>query len=284
MIVVELEASHIVATPRIAPRVLACILAGALVSGCGQEKPDTGTPGATEEPVTTQVPAEIEPATVTTAAEPQAAAVPPAIAAAVANADRPAEDVARDADRLPALVLTYFDVHPGEVVFELVAGGGYYTELFSRTVGESGRVIATRLAPERLAGGRLPNVTAADDRDWGLAPDSVDLLFTSLNYHDLINLKVDRPALLQSMLTILKPGGTFGVIDHSAEAQSGTRDVGTLHRVDEAAVASEISAAGFELVDTSELLRHPDDDRTLPVFDSKIRGKTDQFILKFRKP
>jgi len=262
--------------------VLTCLLGGVLLCGCGQDQSKTGTPAGTETP-TTQVPAEVEPAKVTTTAAPLSP-VPEAIAAAVASPDRPADDVARDADRKPADVLTYFEVHPGEVVFELVAGGGFYTELFSRIVGESGRVVATRLAPERIADGRLPNVTSAPDRDWGLAPNSVDLAFTSLNYHDLINLKVDRPALLKDVLTVLKPGATFAVIDHSAADGSGVRDVGTLHRVDEAVVVSEITAAGFELVDTSALLRHPADDRTLPVFDPKIRGKTDQFILKFRKP
>ena len=90
--------------------------------------------------------------------------------------------------------------------------------------------------------------------------------------------------MLKGILTILKPGATFAVIDHAAADGSGARDVGTLHRVDEATVVSEITAAGFELIDTSDLLRRPEDDRTLPVFDDKIRGKTDQFILKFRKP
>jgi predicted methyltransferase len=258
------------------------MLASALLCGCGPDQ--SNKEGATTEaPAATHVPADIEPVKVTTTAAPLAP-VPEAIAAAVASSERPAEDVARDADRKPADVLTYFEVLPGQTVFELVAGGGYYTEVFSRAVGTSGRVVATRLAPERLAAGRLPNVTAAADRDWGLASDSVDLAFTSLNYHDLINLKVDRPALLEGILTILKPGATFAVIDHAAADGSGTRDVGTLHRVDEATIVSEITAAGFELVDTSALLRRPEDDRTLPVFDAKIRGKTDQFILKFRKP
>jgi predicted methyltransferase len=258
------------------------VLASTLLCGCGPEQPNKeGT--TTEASTATQVAAEVEPVKVTTTAAPLSP-VPEAIAAAVASPDRPADDVARDADRKPADVLTYFEVHPGEVVFELVAGGGYYTELFSRAVGPSGRVVATRLAPERLTDGRLPNVTDGADRDWGFAPNSVDLAFTSLNYHDLINLKVDRPALLRDILTVLKPGGTLAVIDHAAADGSGIRDVGTLHRVDEAAVVSEITAAGFELVDTSGLLRHPEDGRTLPVFDPKIRGKTDQFILKFRKP
>ena len=230
------------------------------------------------------------------AATPAAQATPPvaessaassataAIAAAVANPARPADDVAHDADRKPAETLTFFDVKPGEVVFEFVAGGGYFTELLSRTVGDTGRVVATREDAKRIADGRLPNVTAADDREWGLAPDSVDLIFTAQNYHDVVNLKVERPPLLKNFLTILKPGGIFAVIDHSAEAGSADRDVGTLHRIDEAIVVSEIKAAGFELVDTSDLLRNPNDARTLAVFDPAIRGKTDQFVLKFRKP
>ena len=209
---------------------------------------------------------------------------PAAIAAAVANRARPAEDVARDADRKPAETLAFFDVKPGEVVFEFVAGGGYFTELLSHTVGDTGRVVATREEPKRIADGRLPNVTAVEDREWGLAPGSVDLIFTALNYHDVVNLKADRPALLKNFMTILKPGGIFAVIDHSAENGSGDRDVGTLHRIDEAFVVSEVKAAGFELVGSSDLLRNPNDARTLKVFDPAIRGKTDQFVLKFRKP
>ncbi len=233
-------------------------------------------PAPTTAPVSAAPPPAAAPSAESTAAT--------AIAAAVANPARPAEDVARDADRKPAKTLAFFDVKPGEVVFEFVAGGGYFTELLSRTVGDGGRVVATREDPKRIADGRLPNVTAAADGDWGLTPDSVDLIFTALNYHDVVNLKVERPPLLKNFMTILKPGGIFAVIDHSAEAGSGDRDVGTLHRIDEAFVVSEIKAAGFEQIGSSDLLRNPNDARTLKVFDPAIRGKTDQFVLKFRKP
>lgn len=245
-----------------------------LIAGCGRE-PAAPAPTATPTPPT---------ATTAQATAPAATAPSAAIAAAVANPARPAEDVARDADRKPAETLAFYDVKPGEVVFEFVAGGGYFTELLSRTVGDSGKVVASRLAPERNKDGHLANVTAAPDADWGLAPDSVDLVFTALNYHDVINLKVDRVPLLANMYTALKPGGTLAIIDHSAQAGSGTRDVGTLHRVDEEVVVSEVKAAGFELVDTSDLLRNPNDARTLAVFDPAIRGKTDCFVLEFRKP
>ena len=207
-----------------------------------------------------------------------------AITAAVSDPARPPADVERDADRKPAQTLAFFDVKPGQVVFEFVAGGGYFTELLSRTVGSAGHVTATRVAKERVADGRLANVTAVEDSAWGLAPNSVDLAFTALNYHDVVNLKIDRAPLLANILTILKPGAIFAVIDHSAQSGSGARDVGTLHRIDEAQVVAEVKAAGFELVGTSDLLRNPNDARTLAVFDPSIRGKTDQFMLKFRKP
>jgi predicted methyltransferase len=233
-------------------------------------------------------PAATTPPTAATPTAPTAIATtatdPAAIAAAVADPGRPQADVARDADRKPAETLTFYGVKPGDLVFEFVAGGGYFTELLSRVVGSTGHVVATRVAPERIADNRLPNVTAVGDNDWGLAPNSVDVAFTALNYHDVINLKVDRGPLLANIYKMLKPGGTFAVIDHSAEDGSGARDVGTLHRVDEQLVVSEVKAAGFELVGTSDLLRNPADTRKLAVFDPSIRGKTDCFVLKFRKP
>jgi len=253
---------------------LVCLL---LTTACGGEP--TATTTAPVEPAPTA-----EPALIQRTAAPAVATVSAAIAAAVANPARPADDVARDADRKPAQTLTFYGVEPGDEVFEFVAGGGYYTELLSRVVGDSGHVTATRVAPERIVGGRLPNVTAADDAEWGIAPNSVDLIFTALNYHDVINLKIERAPLLANMLTALKPGGIFAVIDHSAEAGTGSRDVGTLHRVEESIVVAEVVAAGFELIETTDLLRNPADARTLAVFDPAIRGKTDCFVLKFRKP
>jgi len=253
---------------------LICLL---IVAGCGREAP-APPPAATSAPAAPTQPS-VQPTLAAAPATPSAA-----IAAAVANPARPPADVERDADRKPAETLAFFDVKPGQTVLELVAGGGYFTELLSRTVGDTGRVIATREAPERIANGRLPNVTATADQDWGLPPNSADIAFTALNYHDLINLKVDRTKLLAGIFSALKPGGLFAVIDHAAEAGSGTRDVGTLHRVDQAAVVSEIEAAGFEFVASGDLLRNPNDTHTLAVFDPAIRGKTDCFVLKFRKP
>jgi predicted methyltransferase len=76
----------------------------------------------------------------------------------------------------------------------------------------------------------------------------------------------------------------FVVLDHSGLPGSSATAPTTLHRIDEATVKAQVLAAGFVLVGESDVLRNPADTRTLAVFDPAIRGHTDQFVLKFRKP
>jgi predicted methyltransferase len=110
-------------------------------------------------------------------------------------------------------------------------------------------------------------------------------VFTAQNYHDLHNFPgLSVAAFNKSVFDSLKPGGLFVVLDHSAPAGSGVSDTNTLHRIDVDAVKTEVMAAGFEFVASSDVLANPADPRTANVFDPSIRGKTDQFILKFRKP
>ena len=110
------------------------------------------------------------------------------------------------------------------------------------------------------------------------------MVFTSQNYHDLHNFPVDVVGYNKGVLNSLKPGGLYVVLDHSAEAGSGLRDTKTLHRIDAEVVKKEVTDAGFEFVGASDALANSADPRTAAVFDPSIRGKTDQFILKFRKP
>jgi len=112
-------------------------------------------------------------------------------------------------------------------------------------------------------------------------------VFTSQNYHDYPDPfmgPTDVAVLNKAVFKVLKPGGLWVIVDHAAQAGSGMRDTNTTHRIDEAAVKAQVLAAGFELVGESDVLRNPADDHTLKVFDKAIRGKTDQFTLKFRKP
>jgi predicted methyltransferase len=229
-------------------------------------------------------------------------AIPRYIAKAVADPKRPDTDRSRDANRKPAECLAFAGVKPGEQVVELIPGSGYFTRLFSDIVGPKGKVYA--VAPPRRpdAPADRPDPAAAvqaiagdphyanvvvivgkmSDLD---LPKNVDLVWTSQNYHDFHNIpNLNLVDFDKAVFAALKPGGIYLVLDHSAEQGSGFRDTNTLHRIDEEAVKKEVLQAGFELMGESDALRNPGDPRTAKVFDASIRGKTDQFILKFRKP
>ena len=227
-----------------------------------------------------------------------AASIPSNIAAAVADANRPDADKERDANRKPAETLAFTRVKRGEQIAELLPGGGYYTRIFSKAVGSSGHVYALVPPPRANAPDFAARVKAiAADPNYSnvsvvvepfsqlAVPAPVDLVWTSQNYHDLHNVPdLDLAAFNKMVFDDLKPGGIYLILDHTAEAGSGTRDTKTLHRIDPQAVKKEVLAAGFVFVGSSTLLHQAGDDHTLKVVDPAIRGKTDQFILKFRKP
>ena len=220
-----------------------------------------------------------------------------AITAAVADPARPAADRERDAARKPAACLEFAGVHPGMTVAELFPGKGYYTRIFSRAVGVHGHVY--EIGPPPKKPGTPPAVQAiADDPHYDhnitvllepladlTVPQPVDLVWTSQNYHDLHNVPgLNVADFDRAVYKALKPGGIFLVLDHVAPAGSGFSDTSTLHRVDPEAAKKEIMSAGFEFVGESKVLRNPKDPHTNKVFDPSIRGHTDQFIYKFRKP
>jgi len=227
---------------------------------------------------------------------------PDAISAAIADASRPETDKQRDANRKPAETLAFVGVKPGDRVAELLPGGGYFTRIFSKIVGASGHVYALVPAPSPNAPPDAPDFAArvkaiAADPNYSnvsvvvqlfaqlKAPEPVDLVWTSQNYHDFHNFPgLDLAVFNQSVFDALKPGGTYLILDHAAEPGSGVRDTATLHRIDQETVTKEVLAAGFVFVGSSDLLHQADDPHAVKVFDPSVRGKTDQFILKFRKP
>ncbi len=236
------------------------------------------------------------------AAAPPEPAIPDFIAAAVADAHRPDTDRQHDANRKPAQTLALAGVRPGETIAELLPGGGYFTRLLSKAVGADGHIYGLVPAPVPTAPADAPdfaarvkalaaepayaNVSVVVEPFGELrAPAPVDLVWTSQNYHDLHNLPgLDVGVFNQMVFDMLKPGGRYFVLDHAAQAGSGLRDTASLHRIDASTVKAEVLAAGFEFVAESNLLHHPDDPRTAKVFDPNVRGRTDQFILIFRKP
>jgi predicted methyltransferase len=228
--------------------------------------------------------------------------IPTYISAAVADPGRPAEDTQRDANRKPAETVLFAQVKPGDKVVELVPARGYFTRILSKVVGPKGHVYA--LSPPRrpnaqpdspdpvswttaiAADPAYSNVSAqAGSLAKITAPEPADVVFTALNYHDVHNVPdIDIAAFNKAVFDALKPGGLYVVLDHAAAAGSGPRDTSTLHRIDPETVKAEVLAAGFVLAGESNLLHNPQDAHTLAVFDPSIRGKTDQFMLKFRKP
>lgn len=228
--------------------------------------------------------------------------IPGYITAAVADAGRPAEDKQRDADRKPAETVLFAGIKPGMTVVELIPSRGYFTRIFSKVVGPKGHVYA--LSPPRRpnAAADAPDPAAATTALASepaysnivvqVAPvttiavsEPADVVFTAQNYHDVHNVpNVDIAAFNKSVFDALKPGGVFIVLDHAAAAGSGGRDTSTLHRIDPEAVKSEVLAAGFQFAGESKVLANAQDDHSAKVFDPAIRGKTDQFIFKFRKP
>lgn len=223
------------------------------------------------------------------------------IAAAIADPGRPAADREQDVNRKPLEVLEFAGVKPGDRVADFIPGGGYVTRLFSKIVGNNGHVYA--IVPEELVAMRANADAAvkaiAADKEYGnvtvlkepaqrfSAPEKLDMVWTSMNYHDLHDKflgPVDMAVLNKKIFNALKPGGIYLVLDHAAAAGSGLRDTETLHRIDPAAVKKEVLAAGFVLEAESDVLRNPQDDHTAKVFDPSVRGKTDKFIFKFQKP
>lgn len=231
---------------------------------------------------------------------PPGSVIPPFLMGAVTDPIRPTADRERDAERKPAELLAFAGLTPGMEVADMIPGGGYFTRIFSKAVGPSGKVYA--YVPDELTklAKRPPAVKAiADDPAYAnvemivrtmpafSAPEKLDLVWTSLNYHDMhaqFMGPVNVAAVNKAVFNALKPGGTYIVIDHVDDPGTGIANVNTLHRIDPELVRREVEAAGFIFDGESSILRNPVDTHKLSVFDESIRGRTDQFVYKFRKP
>jgi predicted methyltransferase len=232
------------------------------------------------------------------------------IQAVLAHPDRPAADNKRDQARLPANILAFSDVAAGDHVLDLFAGGGWYTELFAKSVGDAGKVYAQndqviwRFAEkgitERTQDNRLSNVARFDNMsimDMTIPDESIDIAFIALNYHDLffthniqdgkkVQLRdaiVDYKSALATIKEALKEDGIFTIIDHVAMSGSGYDIANTLHRIDPNIVKFQLEEAGFVLIEEAFYLRNPNDDLSKTVFAPETRGSTDRFIYKFTK-
>lgn len=226
--------------------------------------------------------------------------VPDHVRAALADPER-ATHVVADERRRAADVIAFSGLRPGDRVLDLIPGDGYWTRIFSRIVGPEGRVHAVwprnyavtatgNVAQLRqlAASPHYSNVRVAVQPSPILtAPEPLDMVWTAQNYHDYPDEfmgRIDPAQLNRAVFALLKPGGTYFIIDHEAAAGSGMRDTERLHRIDPATVRQQVEAAGFDYVGRSEVLNNPADDHSRPVFHPSVRGRTDQFVMRFRKP
>jgi predicted methyltransferase len=224
-----------------------------------------------------------------------AAGIPAYVTKAVADTTRPKADTDRDALRLPAETIAFAGVKPGMKVAELFPGGGYFTRPLSDVVGPSGHIYGIENA--RWDDGSDAKVAAAVKNhnvsmqmvkfgQFNL-PEKVDLFWITQNYHDLHIPKygeVDMAAFNRHVYDSLKPGGIYFILDHQANPGTGEAQIAALHRIEKSQVIREVEAAGFRLVAKGSALHRTADDHTKPIFDNSIRGRTDQFMLKFVKP
>lgn len=228
-------------------------------------------------------------------------AVTPAVAEALAASDRAEADRALDAGRKPEQWLSFFGIAPGQHVAEIAAGGGYTSELMARIVGPSGGVVAEnpsvflqRFAEkpwsERLAKPVNKNVVRSDgepDAPFPAGTQGLDAVVSVLVYHDTVWLGTDRAKMNSAIFAALRPGGIYGIIDHSGRAGTGSTETQTLHRIEESVVRSEVEQVGFVLDAEASFLRNPADTRdwsASPRFAGEKRGTSDRFVLRFKKP
>jgi predicted methyltransferase len=280
--------------------------------GCGTPSaPASSVPPVSSAPIAPSASAQTASAPVSSApaasAKPdQAAAATPAPISEVAKRvveaqDRSADDRALDAGRHPGEMLTFFGIAPGQRVGEIVAGAGYTTELLARTVGAQGKVYAqnNRFILEkfaqkpwaaRLAKPENKNVVRVDrelEEPFPADVKDLDCVIDVLFYHDTVWMKTDRAKMNRAIFAALKPGGVYGIVDHSGRDGTSTRESDTLHRIEEKVVREEIVAAGFVLEAQADFLRNPKDTRdwnASPRAAAEKRGTSDRFVLKFVKP
>ena len=222
----------------------------------------------------------------------------PALKAAVADSARAPAETAQDAARKPLEVLGFAGVKAGDVVIERFPGYGYYTRLMAKAVGPTGHVYVMLF---RYNDGRVldidkaqpiadenPNVTLIPSKNaMPQAPAPVDLVLSIQNYHDLHvgeGADVNAPEMNKLAMAALKRGGRFVVIDHVAPAGAGATLAPKTHRIEPATARAEIEAAGFRFVEASDALKNSADPHTATVSDPSIAGRTDRFMMRFKKP
>jgi len=166
-------------------------------------------------------------------------------------------------------IVSELHLNPGMAVADIGAGTGFYTRLFAKQVGNTGRVYAVDISQNfiknilRTAKTQgLNNIEGivSNQQDSRLPANSVDLIFVCDTYHHF-----EYPqTILASIHQALRPGGQLIIIDFRKQHGVSSDWVMSHVRTNEAGVISEVESAGFRLTEKSQLLH-------------------DNFFLKFNK-
>lgn len=223
--------------------------------------------------------------------------------AAATNAqDRPAAEIRRDAGRKPEQVLAYLDIKPGMKIWDHASSTGYYAALFSKAVGQDGKIYAQNSPRmwERLKDGLEPryaefgNVEAVPMRirEYEGPDGELDMVFLALIYHH-IHFNEDTgnatppgaSVFFNRAFDLLKPGGTLAIIEHQAPNGTPREQSAAWHRATLQNAIDDVTSAGFELIDTSDILANPNDPQNVHFRQLESGRDTSQrYIVKFRKP
>ncbi len=223
------------------------------------------------------------------------------VAEALASPTRLTSDLERDKRSHPAEILALLDLQSGDRVVDIFAGAGYYSEIIAQLVSPDGEVLLHNnkaylayvdKALEKRFEGRVVTGIKPHDREvdnLDLGESNLDAAMIVMSYHDLYHTAegwpaIDVPNFMGQIVRALKPGGRFLVVDHNAATGTGNSSSQELHRIEESFARTDIESYGLTFKASSDVLRNPNDDHSIVVFDPAIQGKTDRFVLVFEKP
>lgn len=237
---------------------------------------------------------------------------------AIAGDNRDPKNAARDPYRRPDETLKFFGIKPDMTVVEIWPGRGWYTEILAPYLRGDGKLYAAsydkgssgyRAGVLKGYTGMLKGqpdvydevvVTELSHEKTDIAPEgSADMVLTFRSVHNWMRYGHEN-TMFGAIYKALKPGGILGVVQHRADPEEIPDPQAKSGYVPEEAVIEMAKAAGFKLVEKSELNANPKDTRdhpegvwTLPPslrLKEKDRdkylaiGESDRMTLKFVKP
>lgn len=213
---------------------------------------------------------------------------------------RTEKDRARDANRMPVEVLEFFRMRDDMRVIEVLPGGGWYTKILGPVLKDKGKLYVTH--PPGLyedifqPTAALEGLEGVEQVDWNGRPsetggffgpsgkwdvEPVDLVLTFRNYHNFS--PEDRMEVNKSSFDVLKPGGYYGIVDHTRRhMEPGNEENG--RRIDPVLNIKEVLDAGFIFVDFTDVLARPQDGLVYEVANQAVTGQSDRYTLLFQKP